>query len=289
MGYQVKVIEDSVTPAGARLTTMQVTYPRFLLPEMNTHRAFSRSYASNRAIPIRKVIEGIAADPFIPEFVGKNQPGMQANEELTGEAREEFERLWLKGMQSAVDTALKMIDTGAAKQTVNRILEPYQWTTGIITSTEWDNFFGLRCHLDAQPEIRTIAEMMYEALKKSTPKICVVDLEDDYDGDITVDNMHTPYVSMEERKEIAYTRGKLELLKVSAARCCRVSYLKHDQTKPSVEEDMKLFERLVTSNPIHASPLEHVAVPLEFRHKSSRNFMGWTQFREYYERCERRE
>ena len=70
---------------------------------------------------------------------------------------------------------------------------------------------------------------------------------------------------------------------ISAARCARVSYLKHDGTAPSIGEDLALFERLAGGTPIHASPLEHQGLAMEHPRRRSRNFVGWWQFRELFE------
>jgi thymidylate synthase ThyX len=43
------------------------------------------------------------------------------------------------------------------------------WHTVIVTATEWDNFWNLRCHADAQPEIRLVAETMRDARAASEP------------------------------------------------------------------------------------------------------------------------
>ena len=43
MGFEAKVLADSVSPAGHRLTTLEATFPRFVLAEFNTHRVFSRN------------------------------------------------------------------------------------------------------------------------------------------------------------------------------------------------------------------------------------------------------
>ena len=73
MGLCARVLLDSISPAGVRLTTMEATFHRFILPEFNTHRAFSRNAASSRAIPIKKVIAAVRDDPAMPVFWGKNQ------------------------------------------------------------------------------------------------------------------------------------------------------------------------------------------------------------------------
>src|SRR5260370_5750276 len=40
MGFSARILLDSVSPAGVRLTTMEVRYPRFIHSEQMTHRVF---------------------------------------------------------------------------------------------------------------------------------------------------------------------------------------------------------------------------------------------------------
>lgn len=261
----VKVIADSMSPEGERLSTLQVKFHRYILPEFNTHRVFSRNFSSSRAIPTKKLLEQVRLNPAIPLHFGKNQPGMQAFEELDGLEREAAERTWKEAAREAASFAAVLSDIGLHKQQVNRIIEPFLYVEGIVSSTEWDNFFGLRAHPDAQPEIQDLAYKMIEALEESDP----VELE--------YGQWHLPYVSEEEK----YSMPLDILRRVSSARCCRVSYLKHDGSSPSVEEDINLCNRLMSSKPIHASPFEHVATPIASG--SSGNFTGWLQYRKMVE------
>lgn len=279
MAIEVKVIEDSVSAAGNRLTTLQLKYPRFIHSELMTHRVFSRNASSSRAIPVAKVIEQVRNDPAMPIHWGANQPGMQADVELTGESLAEAERLWILGANDAANIAQQMLNLGLHKQVANRGLEPYQWIHVVVTATEWDNFFELRCHPDAQPEIHKLAVMMREAMRASLPYVLK-------EGD-----WHLPYVSQDERSDAQWEEDKSILMKISAARCARVSYLTHDNLAPIVAKDLELYERLVGSKPIHASPVEHQATPdyyddfLECWNFSNLhgNFVGWIQQRKLLE------
>lgn len=275
MKIEAKIIADSISTAGKRITTMQLCYPRFIHSEFMTHRMFSRNAMSSRAVPVAKMIEQVRSNPAMPIHWGTNQPGMQASAELSNEMdarlgtspRQYVKTLWEHVAEDAANIAERMAQLGAHKQIVNRILEPFQWMHTVVTATEWDNFFELRCHADAQPEIHALACAMRDAMKESIPTTRF---------DFV---WHLPYVADEERERIAID----DLRKISAARCARVSYLKHDGAAPNIEDDLKLFERLAGGKPIHASPLEHQAVPLPKATDRSRNFCGWLQFREMYE------
>jgi thymidylate synthase ThyX len=267
-----KVIEDSVAESnGVRLTTLQLQYPRFIHAEFMTHRVFSRNASSSRAIPVAKVIEQVRTDPAMPIHWGKNQPGMQANEELQGDERAQAIRQWKLAAERAADCANIMNTLGVHKQVANRLLEPFQYMHVIVTATEWLNFFDLRAHPDAQPEIHALALVMRHAFEQSKPNT------------LREDDWHLPYVTRQERLE---NFGNVELLlKISAARCARVSYLTHDGQTPSIEKDIALYDRLVGSVPLHASPIEHQATPMgkDGQDLWSGNFRGWTQYRKIVE------
>lgn len=277
MAFAVKVIADSITSQGARLTSLQLEYPRFIHGELLTHRKNSRNSSSSRAIPVAKLIEQVRRHPAMPIHWGKNQPGMQAREELDEMNRSHARGRWVLAAESAANQAKRLAELGTHKQVVNRLLEPFQWMHTIVTATEWDNFFALRCHPDAQPEFQHLACMMRDAMDASTPV-----LRDKYGSK---DAWHLPYVTEEERYA-NYGSEPYTVAKISAARCARVSYMKHDGSSPSVEEDLKLFHRLAGGEPIHASPLEHQGIPLANGLTSSRNFTGWHQFRAIWEDSE---
>lgn len=263
MAYQAKIIADSLSETGCRLTTMEVTFPRMVLAEFNTHRMFSRNSASSRAIPVEKQLAKVMEDPFIPVHFGVNQPGMQAPIELDDAERTLAKEEWLRARNSAVSHVRHLLSLEVHKQITNRILEPFMWHTVIVTATEWSNFFALRAHPDAQPEIRVIAEMMEDIYEKSSPLYL-----DRYDW-------HLPFIQEDERD------GKFEFTRkarcISAARCARVSYLTHDGVRDH-EADLALYERLVSGG--HMSPLEHVAITEgdDFSEWTG-NFRGWKQFR----------
>jgi hypothetical protein len=242
---EVKVIKDSVSEAGVRLTTLQLKFHRYILPEFNTHRVFSRNFSSSRAIPVARLLGQVWSNPAMPVYWGQNKAGMQASGELTGLKRKLAIGLWRLSAKAACAVAWGMMRAGLHKGFSNRVLEPYVWVNGIVTATEWDNFFALRDHEAAAPEIQALAREMKRAMDQSTPLLL-------HRGE-----WHLPYVGFNETEAL----GLPMACKVSAARCARVSYLRHDGSSPSYVEDLKLYERLVGSMPIHASPVEHQATP----------------------------
>lgn len=278
-----KIIADSISPQDIRLTTMQLRYPKCIHSEFMTHRMFSRNASSSRAIPVERLIKDIMEDPYIPIHWGKNQRGMTANvecNELVNNPRAQLmlltrEESWLRARDNAVSMACAFAKAGYHKQIINRLIEPWCHINVVITATDWSNFFALRDHGDAMPEIQALAQAMKKAMAESTPKL------------LKPGQWHTPYV------DHGYSENFPEGIKCSVARCARVSYLTQEGKEPSVKEDLALYERLVAGIPIHASPCEHQATPdiYDFggpigemtedwkKPQLHGNLRGWIQFR----------
>lgn len=258
-GITAKVVADSIAN-DIRIVTMELNYPRFIHEEMMTHRQFSRNASSSRAIPVAKMIEQVETNPAIPIHWGKNQSGMQAYEEVSNTASSEW--LWKGASTESVVRAETLSKHGLHKQIVNRLLEPFQFIKVVITATEYDNFFALRNHHAAQPEIQELARVMKQAQDESTPT------------ELEVDGWHTPYITDEEWLDESNTLDTL--IRCSAARCARVSYLNHDNSQPDIQKDLELYDMLATrpydngtlkldiDEPVHLSPLEHQATPMPY-------------------------
>lgn len=270
------VIADSVTSSGDRLTTMQVSMHRYILAEFNTHRVFSRNAGSSRAIPTAKLLQRVADEPVEPLSWGLNRPGMQADEVLTPENAEKARNLWLSAGMAMAHIARELAELNVHKQVVNRLLEPFLGVSVVVSSTKWENFFQLRRHKDAQPEMQALAEAMYTAYAESTPLI------------LDSDQWHLPYILQMDREQAAAHLGTVNddaitrlLLKISTARCARVSYKTFDGTVAPISADLELYEKLVGAQPMHASPSEHQGLPDPHQHSRSLwgNFYGWVQHR----------
>lgn len=260
--YQAKILADSCGPSGARITTFEVTYPRFVHAEFMTHREFSRNSASSRAIPVEKMIERVCADPAMPVWWGKNQTGMQAREELVGDELARVQEAWLNARDNAVSSALELMKLGLHKQLANRLVEPWMWITVIASATQTSNFFALRCHPDAQPEIAKAAYMMRDAFEASVPR------------DLGAGEWHLPLVpDRDALLDAGHDEETIAL--IACGRCARVSYLTHDG-KRDPQADIELALRLIRSG--HMSPFEHAAeaLPTDLR---LGNFCGFKQYR----------
>lgn len=280
----VKVITDSCFTSSnerKRITTLQLRYPRIVHSELMTHRVFSRNAGSSRAIPIAKFIKQVREDTAKPFVWTMNQPGMQGVEITDPALIAQADKKWLEAAYRAADSAEEMASLGLHKQVVNRILEPFQWISVIVTATDWDNWFALRNHKDADPTIRELARLMGVALAESNPDL------------LGWAEWHIPYLTAEEREALRNDDDLLPaMLKYSAARCARVSYLLHDGNLPSVEKDLKLYDSLIESDPRHASPVEHQARRATNSEKASGELSGnfnrdFVQYRKILEKgCE---
>lgn len=290
-----KIIADSKNTFGDRITTMVVTFPRFILAELNTHRMFSRNSASSRAIPFKKMVEAVQNNPFIPIAWQKDHKGMQGNEYLTDIMDiQRAEYRWLLAKTNAVEEAKVLSEgVGVTKQLCNRLLEPFMWHTVLITSTEWENFFALRC-----PQYH-YNNKVFRSIKDYHKEWCVINNENTSFSTLTIleklqlnkgqaeihmmalaeamwdaynestpkelkaGEWHIPFsddldfdtLALNYGKEVAYDM----MIKISTARCARVSYtvVGEEGKEPNYENDIKLHDRLAESG--HASPFEHCA------------------------------
>ena len=275
MSFSAKVILDSINPHnGIRLITSELTYPRFIHAEFMTHRMFSRNAASSRAIPTKKMIKMVLDNPAMPVYWGENKKGMSADFETVFAGS--CEQIWLSARDYAVKHVEDLRRMKLHKQITNRIMEPWKWITVICSATQFSNFFALRDHEDAQPEIAHLARLWKTVQDESTP----VERE-----------WHIPYIQDDEQNLDLALRRKL-----GTARCARVSYLTHDGVR-SLDKDETLYERLLTGGSSgHWSPFEHVAKAtdeMEVRRdfitgakKSAPiwcgNFQGWIQWRKLH-------
>ena len=276
------IIQDSYF--NNRITTFELEYPRFIHSELMTHRQLSRNAASSRAIPIEKMHQHIRDNTAMPIHWGKNQPGMQADEEILDIRSAKMN--WMVASDTAIHSARMLMMDGLHKQIANRVTEPFQTMKTVVTATEYANFFELRRHRDAQPEIRELAEQMWDAMAASIPL------------QLRLGEWHVPYVDREKQGyDLQYlVDGCLVSAKqareISASCCAQVSYRRNDTSQDKAE---MIFQKLVSSQPAHLSPVEHQATPAPEGEYSwdmgvthidrqgnrwSGNFKNWIQFRQ---------
>ena len=254
MTITAKIIADSISPQGVRLTTFELEYPRFIHAELMTHRMFSRNAQSSRAVPVSKSLK---LDYITPLVWGKNQAGMSSKEVLNEENQKACEYYWHALVRYCRDFAERMSEEGLHKQWANRCLEWFSPIKVVVTATEWDNFFWLRIDPEAaQPEIVELASKMHFEMQNSRPQ------------ELNPGEWHLPYIRFDDEYqkyfiEVAkkeWHEVDLETAKrISASCCAQVSYRKLDT---SIEKALEIYDKLFSGPKPHLSPVEHQATPM---------------------------
>lgn len=267
--FKCDVVCDSISPHGKRLTTIVVTYPRFIHSEIMTHRDRERNSASSRAIPWPKMREMITNTPVIPIRFGSEQKGMQTGGEI--DRPDLAEKVWLEARDFAIKKAEELAALGVHKSICNRLTEPFMWITVVMTATEWNNFFRLRCHPDAEIHFQKIAGMIREARDAHLPKR------------LDFGDWHLPFINVGDIDNISSIfSGEYDLRQISTARTARVSYLTHEG-KRDMSKDMELFNTLSNGSGFgHWSPHGHVAQCHPNADHRSGPFIGWHQYRKEF-------
>lgn len=250
MGYYSKLIADSMSPMGHRLTSFEVCMPRIVLAEFNTHRVFSRNSASSRAIPVEKMLKRVADDPFIPEKWPRNGKGMQDDGFLEGVEAALAREFWLEGREYVVQVVESLLGKAKVhKQVTNRLLEPFLFHTIIVTATEWENAFNLRRDKHAQAEIQKPFNLMFDQYRNSQPV------------DVDYGQWHLPLVRGNDHGKLLEEQFTTrDIAKISCGRCGRISYLTHDGVRDP-KADVAIVDEKFSKNG-HMSPLEHAARPM---------------------------
>jgi thymidylate synthase ThyX len=240
-----KVIAHSISPTGDEIVTFEVEQPKMINAEVNTHRVFSRNGSSSRAIPVSSVIDQLSKGAYFPEDVRTNERGMQGFDQVSPSVDNEFLRDIRDLLSYTKDLAKKWSEKDGMnihKQHVTRYLEPFMMQKFLITSTEVKNWFNLRLHEMAQPEIRLLAEAMMEAFKASTPK------------PLAYGKWHLPYVDDYDK---SFTDEYPDEALVSSGACAAISY----RNLPAIKLAKKISAKLLADH--HMSPFEHQATPLD--------------------------
>lgn len=286
------ILVSKPTNGAKPIMTIHGHYPRPIHGEIMTHRKFGRNARSSRAVPVRKMLEEVRTKPYVPWHWGANQKGMQAGAECneivwaekalmpldgyayghssdwagtttekTGITREDA---WLIAAERAAQMAEAYMNAGYHKQNPNRLLEPFAWIDTLITSTSWANFRHLRDHKDAEPHFQDFTRLVVQAIEWIRKEGAFQTLEPG--------QWHLPYIIAQDvATAVDHLRNGVKIMptderiqevlkKVSAARCARISYEPFDGN-PSFERELERFDFLVSSDRIHASPLEHQATP----------------------------
>lgn len=293
--YKAEVIKHSINEFNHELVTFIVTYPRIIHAEMCRHRAFSRNTGSSRAIPFSKTEKDLEDNCFVPIAWQKKHSGMQGSHYFSGIDAEVFEKEWLNIKNNVVTEAMKLHAKELTKQLTNRLVEPFTWTTEIITTSLPGllNFFELRCpkykyyivDSDGNP-IEQIARskgeyfrrtrvtdkgqfdtLVWLAIDESPAEIHIQAIAEliyeefcmSEPKRLKAGQWHVPF---DEKIDILgdtdFEEDFSTKVKIAIARCARLSYQTlGDEPKIDYEADLKLFDKLLTEK--HMSPFEHCA------------------------------
>jgi hypothetical protein len=255
---EVKIIARSRSDDGPILTTAELYYPRMVHADFMTHRVLSRNASSSRATPVAKLLEKSLREMHIPTF-RKNKPGMQPGDYLLPDEQLAAEKIWIDMAEYCARAVTKLAEMGVHKQWANRPLEWFGHIRVVVSATDWKNFFALRKDVDdymlpiAQDEIYYLAQELNRKMEEVEPTI------------LEPGQWHLPYVIGYDvdwvKVNWEYDDYVMGLIKSSVARCGRVSFDNLDGTSPDMVKDLTLYEKLVGSEPLHASPSEHQATP----------------------------
>ena len=278
---------------GKKMMTLRVKYPRIIHAEKLKHSQLKCNTSSSRAIPVKQNNQYILSDVAMPVRFGKNQSGMQDCGELDNPVVIDGksytpQQAWeyAAGLMCKVSDAFA--DAGYHKQVCNRLTEPFQYTEAVFSGSEWANFFWLRCDQDADPTIKVLADLCFQAYAD----------DDDWQL-LSHGQWHLPYVDCkfidgeqvfyQEDKQLTLQEAKL----ISMSTCAQASYRKEDN---SLEKALVVEGRLFSGKKVHASPSEHQAMAFNMfsdafdgtgitHHNKqgdlcSGNLVGWVQFRQ---------
>lgn len=271
-GIYATVLKHSISPAGIQLITMEISYPRIILAELNTHGMLCKNSSSSRAIPFNKMKEQLTGRPV---RFGQASPGMQDKGEDFGAGVFDPEcdgashspgLAWDIAKDDAVKWSEAFYKAGYHKQVYNRVTEPFQMMKTVISWTEGANFFWLRNHEAADPSLHELARVMYEAASQSTPQLLhpgewhlpYVDFIRGNDGRIIYGDLVEHPVDSSLRALNEYSLE--QAIKVSTARTAAVSFRNVDY---GVEKSAEVFSKLTSDERIHGSAMAHQATPMK--------------------------
>ena len=263
------VIADSLTEFGFRMLTFKCVLPRIILAELNTHKMLNRSLASSRAIRFSKAVQGVEQNPFLPLRWMEDHPGMQGTS-FVEDADEihDLEQEWLFTRDLMIKQATKFNEAKITKQLCNRLIEPFQYVTALVTGTEWENFLALRAHPMAEIHIADLAEKILKAANASTPISLVagqwhLPMSEDIDESVLhsiAPGFYSERALMDDHDWFMEVLPEMQR-KVCAGRLARISYQTLDETPvKSHLEDILLADRLIQSG--HWSPMEHIGMAM---------------------------
>lgn len=260
-----KIIADSKNIFGDRLTSVIGEFPRIVLAEFNTHKMISKNSASSRAIPHEKMMKRLKNDPFYPIRWMINHKGMQGKHFFSYEESIVLRNIWNDHRWVAMEAAEKLNHCSLTKQVTNRLLEPFMWHKVLASATEWQNFFALRNHDEAEIHIAEFARIFMLAYNDSNPTILKpgdwhLPFGDNIDEEQMQSAVGYAMDGSEESEETFLQNCKDWKIKIVGARCARTSYNNFDGDSDYIK-DFERHDSLIEQG--HWSPLEHPAQSMD--------------------------
>ena len=273
---------------------------------------------NSRAIPFEKMVEVVEKEPFIPIAWQLSHKGMQGSEYIDNPYVIERKRsYWLRARDKAISSASELVsseissgdyklnsdgtieepkvtlisNSTVTKQLANRLLEPFMWTTQLITGTResFEHLFEQRCPIyDISNEILRSAasntKILFKSKKevikrfpqllekddlwwlqhnKGQAEIHFMDLaEKMYDAlnestpdELLEDEWHIPF---SDRPEFTPEMNLKDRIILSCAMTARVSYTTIDGDDIlTLEKANKIYDKCVRSG--HFSVVSHCA------------------------------
>lgn len=201
---------------------------------------------------------------------------------------------WFLALRDVVcEMAVFLHSFGVTKQIANRILEPFSYHKVILTTDKLNNFFNQRCPrygygseeglYETYSKVEYIQEIgglkpfednlynddfyKWAKINSSHAEIHIQDLAEkmrvellkleEYDN-LPFKKWHLPYIKNDELNTFD---SMVDAIKVSVARCARVSYQTFDDSpNHKHEKDFELFNKLAENG--HSSPFEHISYTL---------------------------
>ena len=302
---KAEIVAHSLSPQGDELISVLCTFPRIILAEVNTHRMLSKNTSSSRAIPFKKMVEAIKNDPFIPIAWQKEHTGMQGYDYFNVEESKINRQVWLEARDSAVENAQQIHNYEITKQLANRLLEPFMWTTMLITGSRegWENFFNLRCpqyNWQNEGNFKSWKDLVKSHFNNGASRNWIDELEQSTTLERLQNNKGQAEIHMMALAECIYDainestplelesgawhipfEDKLsgnnlsleEMIKCSVAMAAHTSYtIVGGEAVKSYEKWIELHDKLIAYDPPHSSPMEHCA-----RAMSNEEFVSFTK------------
>lgn len=179
LGYLLR--HKHMSPFESVTLKFKITCPLYVARQWMRHRTFSYNEASARYTKVSETW-------FLPQLRMQCNINKQSSND-DGKIPDEAIELWEKAdtlLKETWETYNKLLDLGCAREVVRSVLPVGMMTTFIVTGNlrNWLHFLHLRMASDAQKEIRSAADAIYELLQHRFPFI--MKDWDDYTKNATV-------------------------------------------------------------------------------------------------------